>query len=748
VLSWLTSAASTSKLAVEIGEKVEVPHSTTPWWSVHRGVRKSDSAAVSVFVHDLKAQSKWSPLARNAFKRAKTVRHPYVLGWLDGEETPDRLVVVTEAVRALSDTATASSSASSTSSSSSASANQIAWGLYQVASALAFFNDSSLVHGNVNVASIFVTLGGDWKVSGLDFLGAFDDGAQSLLVQHSALVPTKFTPPELAQSVGAAGQWSAAPSTASAIDSWQLGCLIREAFGGPIRATADLRDMAAIPKELQSVYQKLLAGQAPKRLKPKALLDAEFFNNNYVKACLFLENLAIKDAYERDSFFKSLPTFCEDVPQSCRRYKLLPELLKSVEFAGAGNWHLLAALLKVADQLPDDEYAVKIAPVIGRYFECNDRALRVALLQNLNLFMDKLSAAFVNDKLFPLIASGFGDSSAQLRELTVKSMLLVVPKLAALTIDTHVLKQFAKLQVDREPGIRTNTTICLGRIAPNLTAATRDKVLAAAFARALRDPFAPGRMAGLAALCATMRFYDAASIATKVIPAISGLGVDPDEGVREKVFASLRLFVDRLEKLAASGGAARADSVEETAAAEKESAGMLGWLSKRIYGAADGAAAAASAPTAPATPSAAPAAKPSAGAAKTVPAAQAPALAPAPKTTSAAPPKSGGDGWAADDADELDIDLPDDDDDNNVGAVAEDSRPKKKSPYIGEDDDFAPTTSAAPKTAGDGWNEEFDVDDDDDEQDDGRWSFTPAKVVSTTTAMAGAKPRKAGKLAD
>lgn len=41
---------------------------------------QSDGVAVSVFVHDLKSHSSRSTLARNAFKRVKTVRHPYVLG--------------------------------------------------------------------------------------------------------------------------------------------------------------------------------------------------------------------------------------------------------------------------------------------------------------------------------------------------------------------------------------------------------------------------------------------------------------------------------------------------------------------------------------------------------------------------------------------------------------------------------------------------------------------------------------------
>jgi hypothetical protein len=56
--------------------------------------------------------------------------------------------------------------------------------------------------------------------------------------------------------------------------------------------------------------------------------------------------------------------------------------------------------------------------------------------------------------------------------------------------------------------------------------------------------------------------------------------------VREKVFSTLRLFVDRLEKIAAG---IKPDTADDTAAAEKESAGMLGWLSRRIYGGADGA---------------------------------------------------------------------------------------------------------------------------------------------------------------
>ena len=98
--------------------------------------------------------------------------------------------------------------------------------------------------------------------------------------------------------------------------------------------------------------------------------------------------------------------------------------------------------------------------------QCNDRALRIALLQHLDEYADKLQSSLINDKLYGPISTGFSDSNPQLRELTVKAMLQIVPRLKSSTVDNHVLKQFAKLQVDKEPGIRTNTTICLVRSAP------------------------------------------------------------------------------------------------------------------------------------------------------------------------------------------------------------------------------------------------------------------------------------------
>ena len=80
--------------------------------------------------------------------------------------------------------------------------------------------------------------------------------------------------------------------------------------------------------------------------------------------------------------------------------RVLPELLKSVEFGGGGP-KVLGAILKIGNKLSQDEFNSKLTPVIVRLFGNPDRALRVCLLDNLPLMIDNLSQKVVNDRIFP-----------------------------------------------------------------------------------------------------------------------------------------------------------------------------------------------------------------------------------------------------------------------------------------------------------------------------------------------------------
>jgi hypothetical protein len=84
--------------------------------------------------------------------------------------------------------------------------------------------------------------------------------------------------------------------------------------------------------------------------------------------------------------------------------KVLPELLKSVEFGGGGP-KALDVVFKIAAGLPSDDFESKVIPVVIRLFGNPDRALRVSLLDGLPLIIDRLSQKIVNDKIFPQLVS-------------------------------------------------------------------------------------------------------------------------------------------------------------------------------------------------------------------------------------------------------------------------------------------------------------------------------------------------------
>lgn len=95
-----------------------------------------------------------------------------------------------------------------------------------------------------------------------------------------------------------------------------------------------------------------------------------------------------------------LDELSEDFPEEFFKMKVLPELLKSVEFGGGGP-KVLGAILKIGAKLSQDEYNARLTPVVVRLFGNPDRALRVCLLDNLPLMIDNLPQKIVNDKIFP-----------------------------------------------------------------------------------------------------------------------------------------------------------------------------------------------------------------------------------------------------------------------------------------------------------------------------------------------------------
>lgn len=517
-------------------------------WLHHRGTSKDDGSPVSIFsLSGTNAQDGHLAAGRNGVKRLRTVRHPNILSFLhsseietfDGGSSKVTIYIVTEPVMPLSD------KIQELGLEGTRRDEYYAWGLLQIAKAVSFLNnDCKLVHGNVCLASVVVTPTLDWKLHAFDVLSEFDgsnETSSTQMLQYAWLVATQYKSTELAKS-----DWAVIKKSPPwAIDSWGMGCLIYELFSGlKLSKTEDLRNTASIPKSLLPDYQRLLSSTPSRRLNTSKLIEnSEYFQNKLVETIHFMEILSLKDSVEKDTFFRKLPNLAEQLPRQIVLKKLLPLLASALEFGSAAA-PALTALLKMGSWLSAEEFRVKVLPTIIKLFASNDRAVRVSLLQHIEQFGESLSAQAVDEQVYPHVATGFSDTSAFLRELTLKSMLVLAPKLSQRTLSGSLLKHLSKLQVDEEAAIRTNTTILLGNIASYLNEGTRKRVLINAFTvRALRDTFPPARGAGIMALCATSSNYDINEIATRILPNVVVLTIDPDSDVRSKAFQAIDQFL-------------------------------------------------------------------------------------------------------------------------------------------------------------------------------------------------------------
>lgn len=117
----------------------------------------------------------------------------------------------------------------------------------------------------------------------------------------------------------------------------------------------------------------------------------------------------------------------DQFPEEFLKMKVLPELLKGVEFGGGGP-QVFSLVLKIGERLSGEEWESLISPCVVRLFAIPDRAIRVFLLDNLPKMIDHLSNKVVNDKLFPDIMTGFSDVAPIVREQSVKAVLVIINK--------------------------------------------------------------------------------------------------------------------------------------------------------------------------------------------------------------------------------------------------------------------------------------------------------------------------------
>ncbi|KAI8957082.1 ARM repeat-containing protein [Daldinia sp. FL1419] len=523
------------------GDRVDIDASI---WTLYNGTRRADGSNCSIFAFDVPANKARLPLAKNAVKKLRTMRHPGVIKVLDTVETDSYIYIATERVVPLRWHVKRKSLSPET----------IKWGLYSIARTVKFINDEgSSVHGSLRAASIYTSESGEWKLGGFEVLSNVKDD-DAVVYSYGSLVPdaARYTPPELARS----GWEALKKSPHSAVDAYNFGTTIFEVFNGDFGGADQAGQTKGIPPSMHAGYKRLVNANPKARITVGAFLEqgrrsGGFFDSPLIKLTDGIDNLGVKSETEREQFLDDLDQLTDDFPEEFFKMKVLPELLKSVEFGGGGP-KAFSVVMKISTKLSNEDFESRVQPVVIRLFGNPDRAIRVCLLDNLPLMIDRLSQKVVNDKIFPNMVSGFADVAPVVREQTLKSVLVVISKLSDRTINGELLKQLAKTANDEQPGIRTNTTICLGKIAKNLGASSRTKVLLAAFTRSLRDPFVHARNAALLALAATGEYFTEEDCAARLLPAICPSLLDKEKLVRDQANKTLEVYLQRVRKAAAS----------------------------------------------------------------------------------------------------------------------------------------------------------------------------------------------------
>jgi SCY1-like protein 1 len=536
-------------------------HDPIPVFALHRATARADGAPALAFLFDASSPAAGSSpygappkadLAKAALSQIKRLKHPDVLRYVTSAAHPDGGVfIATEPATPLATLLADGGKALDR--------EAIQWGLFTVSRALAFMHSSGLIHGRLNAASVFVTPAGDWKLGGLEVVT--QHAAAASLGRSAATQEKSYQSPEFAN-----GNWSAVAAAApGAVDSWALGCLMFHAHNGSLSSPDQLRNTACMPKPLLTAYQKLLASNPAARAPAAQIPNHPYFKGSkFIELNMFVENLALKGELEREAFLTKLPSLMDSLPDGFCTFKILPMLSQSVQ-TGHGASSAFACVVKMKDRMSEAEFVATVVKEHAVQWYSNaalDRGTRVELLAKVDVFAAYFDAAQVNGPIFTAMGAAMQDAaSPALRDAAVKAVISIAPGLSDKNMNSVLMSHFARLQVDPEPAIRTNTTVCLGRLASRLNQATRNKVLTAAFLRSLKDPFPPARAAGANAILVTADLFAVRDVATRVLPAVSPLLVDPATDVRTlafKIVATFQPLLDRNHSAMTDAGEAAA----------------------------------------------------------------------------------------------------------------------------------------------------------------------------------------------
>lgn len=102
-----------------------------------------------------------------------------------------------------------------------------------------------------------------------------------------------------------------------------------------------------------------------------------------------------------DNECSTLKESASSFPLEFASFRILPSLVTALEYGGASAATIVPLVLQFGKNVPQDEYMNIILGPLVRLFASPDRGTRMALLDNLAEYADKLDKKIVVDKVWP-----------------------------------------------------------------------------------------------------------------------------------------------------------------------------------------------------------------------------------------------------------------------------------------------------------------------------------------------------------
>jgi Protein kinase domain len=269
-----------------------------------------DDRLVCIFKH-MKSKDPASSTLTNActryVQRLRTIKHPYILSYVDSVISDDSVVLVTENAKPLDVWIESYENNSENLSSTKISStnlhpndikvldsdsvrNDLLWGLHCICTALDFLHSKVKVsHNNLSIHSIFVISNGDWKIGGLDFTtqpGNVED--EEFLGKCSSHLTQEYLAPERVKG-DSRGSF---PS-----DVFSLSKVITYIF-------AQMR--IKVPDDLDRVIKKMSSVDMKRRPTAAVVQTCRDLSSDYIALLTSLNDLALKTALEVQDILQKL----------------------------------------------------------------------------------------------------------------------------------------------------------------------------------------------------------------------------------------------------------------------------------------------------------------------------------------------------------------------------------------------------------------------------------------------------------